>query len=65
MDSVIEKLTSLNQKAYNKDCYIQEANINTVHAKRHCEIMGPGGNFVDRSKLLKPTNQLKNMPSFL
>jgi hypothetical protein len=37
LDRVIDKLTSLNQKAYNKDRYIQEAIINTVNAIRHCE----------------------------
>jgi hypothetical protein len=37
LDRVIDKLTSLNQKAYNKRRFIHEAVINTVETIRHCE----------------------------
>jgi hypothetical protein len=37
LDRVIDKLTSLNQKAYNKRPFIHEAVINTVETIRHCE----------------------------
>ncbi len=37
LDGVIDKLTSLNQKAYNKKRYIQEALICTINTVRHCE----------------------------
>jgi hypothetical protein len=37
LDRVIDKLTSLNQKAYNKKRFIHEAVINTVETIRHCE----------------------------
>jgi hypothetical protein len=37
LDRVIDKLTSLNQKAYNKKRYIHEAIIDTVDTIRYCE----------------------------
>jgi hypothetical protein len=37
LDRVIDKLTSLNQKAYNKKRYIHEAIINTIDTIRYCE----------------------------
>jgi len=37
LDKIIDKVTSLDQKAYNKNRYIQEALINTIDAIRHCE----------------------------
>jgi hypothetical protein len=37
LDRIIDKVTSLDQKAYNKNRYIQEALINTIDAIRHCE----------------------------
>jgi hypothetical protein len=37
LDRVIDKLTSLNQKAYNKKRFIHEAIINTVDTIRYCE----------------------------
>jgi hypothetical protein len=37
LDKVIDKLTSMNQKAYNGNRYIQESIINTVDAICHCE----------------------------
>ncbi len=37
LDKVIHKVTSLDQKAYNKNRYIQEALINTINTIRHCE----------------------------
>jgi hypothetical protein len=37
LDKVIDKVTSLDQKAYNKNRYIQEALINTITTIRHCE----------------------------
>ncbi len=43
LDRVINKVTSLNQKAYNKERYIQEALINTIDAVRHCEVNGISG----------------------
>ena len=38
LDTIINKVTSLAQKAYNRDRYIQEALINTIDTIRHCEI---------------------------
>jgi hypothetical protein len=37
LDKVIDKVTSLDQKAYNKNRYIQEALINTINTIKHCE----------------------------
>jgi hypothetical protein len=43
LDGVIDKVTSLNQKAYNKNRYIQEALISTINTIRHCEVNGIKG----------------------
>ncbi len=43
LDHVINKVTSMNQKAYNKERYIQEALISTIDAVRHCELNGISG----------------------
>jgi len=43
LDSVIDKVTSLDQKAYNKNRYIQEALICTIDTIRHCETNGIKG----------------------
>ena len=40
LETVINKVTSLAQKAYNKNRYIQEALINTIDTIRHCEHSG-------------------------
>jgi exonuclease III len=37
LEKVIDKVTSLAQKAYNKKRFIQEALINTIDTIRHCE----------------------------
>ncbi len=37
LNRVIDKITSLNQKAYNKNRYIHEAVMNTVDTIRYCE----------------------------
>ncbi len=37
LDTVIDKVTSLDQKAYNKNRFIQEALICTIDTIRHCE----------------------------
>jgi exonuclease III len=38
LELVIDKLTSIDQKAYSKQRYIQEALISTVNTIRHCEV---------------------------
>ncbi len=38
LELVIDKLTSIDQKAYSKQRYIQEALISTVNTFRHCEV---------------------------
>ena len=43
LETVIDKVTSLAQKAYNKKRYIQEALINTIDTIRHCELNGING----------------------
>jgi exonuclease III len=43
LDTVIDKVTSLDQKAYNKNRYIQEALISTIDTIRHCENNGIKG----------------------
>jgi hypothetical protein len=43
LEKVIDKVTSLAQKAYNKKRYIQEALINTIDTIRHCEQNGING----------------------
>jgi len=43
LEKVIDKVTSLAQKAYNKKRYIQEALINTIDTIRHCERNGING----------------------
>ncbi len=43
LEKVIDKVTSLSQKAYNKKRYIQESLINTIDTIRHCEHNGVGG----------------------
>jgi hypothetical protein len=43
LDSVIDKVTSLDQKAYNKNRFIQEALICTIDTIRHCENNGIKG----------------------
>ncbi len=43
LETVIDKVTSLAQKAYNKKRYIQEALINTIETIRHCEVNGING----------------------
>jgi hypothetical protein len=43
LDTVIDKVTSLDQKAYNKNRFIQEALICTIDAIRHCENNGIKG----------------------
>jgi exonuclease III len=43
LETVIDKVTSLAQKAYNKKRYIQEALINTIEMIRHCEVNGING----------------------
>ncbi len=37
LDKVIDRVTLLDQKAYNKNRYIQEALINTINTIRHCQ----------------------------
>jgi hypothetical protein len=43
LEKVIDKVTLLAQKAYNKKRYIQEALINTIDTIRHCEQNGING----------------------
>ncbi len=43
LERVIDKVTSLAQKAYNKKRYIQEALINTIDTIRYCEHNGVSG----------------------
>jgi hypothetical protein len=43
LDTIIDKVTSLDQKAYNKNRYIQEALICTIDTIRHCENNGIKG----------------------
>ncbi len=52
LEKVIDKVTSLAQKAYNKKRYIQEALINTIDTIRHCEQNGINGVFlsIDQKK---------------
>ncbi len=38
LEKVIDKVTSMSQKAYNSKRYIQEAIINTIDTIRHCEV---------------------------
>jgi hypothetical protein len=43
LDKVIDKVTSMAQKAYNSKRYIHESVINTVDVIRHCEVNGISG----------------------
>ena len=43
LEKVIDKVTSLAQKAYNKKRYIQEALINTIDTIRYCELNAVNG----------------------
>jgi hypothetical protein len=43
LEKVIDKVTSMSQKAYNKKRYIQESLINTIDTIRHCEHNGVKG----------------------
>jgi hypothetical protein len=43
LDKVIDKVTSMAQKAYNSKRYIHESIINTVDVIRHCEVNGVSG----------------------
>jgi hypothetical protein len=52
LELVIDKLTSIEQKAYSKNRYIQEALINTINTIRHCEKNGVKGSIlsIDQKK---------------
>ncbi len=52
LELVINKLTSINQKAYSKERYIQEALINTISTVRHCEMNNIKGSIlsIDQKK---------------
>jgi hypothetical protein len=52
LELVIDKLTSIDQKAYSKRRYIQEALINTINTIRHCEVNDVKGSIlsIDQKK---------------
>jgi hypothetical protein len=52
LDLVIDKLTSINQKAYSKTRYIQEALISTINTIRHCDVNNVKGSIlsIDQKK---------------
>jgi len=52
LELVIDKLTSINQKAYSKTRYIQEALISTINTIRHCEVNNVKGSIlsIDQKK---------------
>jgi hypothetical protein len=52
LELVIDKLTSIDQKAYSKKRYIQEALINTINTIRHCEVNNVKGSIlsIDQKK---------------
>jgi hypothetical protein len=43
LGKVIDKVTSLEQKAYNPDRYLHEAIINTVETIKHCQVQDTAG----------------------
>jgi exonuclease III len=52
LELVIDKLTSIDQKAYSKTRYIQEALISTINTIKHCEVNNVKGSIlsIDQKK---------------